>query len=133
MRRAIHLDETLYKNATDFNPDRFLSKPLPAADYLNINDPLERDHWSYGAGRRVCPGIHVAEKSLYINIARTLWGFEIGKSKDQAGNQVEPGLEMVKGFLSQPKKFRANLRARSATHVNTIRREGSKTKSEKTG
>jgi hypothetical protein len=60
-----------------------------------------------------------------------LWGFEIGKAKDQAGKEIKPDLEMVKGFLSQPKKFRASLRVRSAGHEDTIRREGLKMRSEK--
>lgn len=33
-------------------------------------------------------GMHLAENSIYINIARTLWAFNISKAKDAAGNDV---------------------------------------------
>ena len=38
---------------------------------------MHRDHFHYGFGRRLCQGIFVAESSLYITIARVLWGFDI--------------------------------------------------------
>ncbi|KAL3426703.1 cytochrome P450 oxidoreductase [Phlyctema vagabunda] len=79
---AIHMNPELFGNPQSFDPSRYLEKNLPAAEYLNSNDPYERDHFTYGAGRRVCPGVHVAERSLYINIVRTLWGFDINKAKD---------------------------------------------------
>jgi len=105
-----------------FEPARFLRKPLPAAEYINANDPKDRDHFTYGAGRRVCPGVHVAERSLYINIARTLWGFDIAKVRDSAGRIVEPDQTMVRGFLSVPVKFDADFNVRSGRHQETIRR-----------
>lgn len=118
--RAIHFDESLYKEAQRFEPARYLSRPLSAADYINSTDPLARDHFTYGAGRRVCPGVHVAERSLYINIVRTLWGFNITKTKDARGDDVEPETAMVRGFLSVPEKFAADLRVRSDRHREVI-------------
>jgi hypothetical protein len=32
-------------------------------------------------GRRVCPGQHVADASLFIGISRLLWTFNIGLKK----------------------------------------------------
>lgn len=123
LNRAIHNDEDLYHLPNEFDPARFLGRPLPAADYINVNDPRERDHFTYGAGRRVCPGVHVAERSLYINIARTLWGFNIFKAKDASGGLVEPETAMVRGFLSVPNKFEAEITVRSPEHAEVIRRE----------
>ncbi len=70
--------------------------------------------------------MHVAEKSLYINIARTCWGFNIMKAKDNFGNIVEPETAMVRGFLSVPEKFAARFEVRSLQHEQTIRREGAR-------
>jgi cytochrome P450 len=36
-------------------------------------DSTKRPHFTFGAGRRVCPGFHVAERGLFIAIARMLW------------------------------------------------------------
>ncbi len=121
--RAIHYNETLYPNPETFDPARFLNHTLPAADYINSNNPNERDHFTYGAGRRICPGIHVAEKSLYINIVRTLWGFNITKMVGTDGKVQEPTTAMVRGFLSVPEDFKANFKARSPQHEKIIREE----------
>ncbi|KAF9235736.1 cytochrome P450 [Melanogaster broomeanus] len=37
---------------------------------------------TYGFGRRVCPGLHVANRSLYINLALLLWSFRITQRPD---------------------------------------------------
>lgn len=50
-RRAIQRDPTRFQNADVFDPSRFLNSPLSAAQYMNVQDPYERDHFSYGAGR----------------------------------------------------------------------------------
>jgi hypothetical protein len=36
-----------------------------------------RDHFAFGAGRRICPGYHVAERSFFIGFSRLLWAFDI--------------------------------------------------------
>lgn len=119
--RAIHMNPELHESPAEFRPERYLNKTLSAADYINSNDPYERDHFTYGAGRRVCPGVHVAERSLYINIVRTLWGFNISKSKAADGSAIEPEMGMIRGFLSVPKPFECTVSPRSAQHVKVIR------------
>jgi len=90
-------------------PERYLGYNLPAASYLNITDPNDRDHFSYGAGRRVCPGVHIAEKSLFLNISRLLWAFNVTKKAN-----VEPNAEMV------PMPFECDIQVRSEKHKAII-------------
>ncbi|KAK5094649.1 hypothetical protein LTS08_008505 [Lithohypha guttulata] len=118
---AIHYDPKLFPHPETFDPTRFLGHTQPAADYINANDPGKRDHFTYGAGRRVCPGVHVAERSLYINIVRTLWGFNINKAIDAAGNVKEPSQTMVRGFLSVPVEFEIDIKPRSTGHEQIVR------------
>lgn len=118
--RAIHNDPDRYPDPDSFKPERYLKYPNPAADYINVADPYERDHFAYGAGRRVCPGVHVAERSLFINVARTLWAFNIEK-KTEAGRTIEPETKMVPGFMSVPKPFQCDIIPRSETHAKIIR------------
>lgn len=115
------MNPKIHPNPEVFDPARYLNKPLPAADYINTNDPYERDHFTYGAGRRVCPGVHVAERSLFINIVRTLWGFNISKKKGPNGTFIEPDMAMIRGFLSVPKPFECQITSRSAKHEAVIR------------
>lgn len=63
----------------------------------------------------------MAERSLYINIVRVLWGFDIGKAKNGDGQVVEPSTEMVRGFLSVPVRFRCSVAPRSARHAQLMR------------
>jgi hypothetical protein len=97
------MDPKLHKDPDNFDLAGYLTKPLPAAESVNINEPYEHDHFTYGAGRRIWPGIHVAERLLYINIVRTLWGFNITKLVGADGRTIEPDTSMIRGFLSVPK------------------------------
>jgi cytochrome P450 len=49
--------------------------------------PNQQGYSSFGWGRRVCPGQQVAEQSLYITIARILWGFNIKKARHADGTE----------------------------------------------
>jgi cytochrome P450 len=49
--------------------------------------PNQQGYSSFGWGRRVCPGQQVAEQSLFITIARILWGFNIKKARHADGTE----------------------------------------------
>lgn len=38
---------------------------------------MQRDHWTFGAGRRICPGMIVAEREIFLAISRLLWAFRL--------------------------------------------------------
>jgi len=128
--RAIHRDPRIWNNPDDFDPSRYLNKPLAAADYINASDPYERDHFTYGAGRRVCPGVHVAERSLYINISRVLWGFNISKKVGPDGKVIEPTQAMVRGFMSVPEMFECDIKPRSEGRAQIMKEEFEKAERE---
>lgn len=73
---AMHYDER-HKDPDSFIPDRSLGHNLKSGAYTGGANPYERDHYSFGAGRRICPGMHMAENSLFIALAEILWAFEI--------------------------------------------------------
>lgn len=68
-RQMLH-DPEVYPNPHQFDPARFI--PTPGKD-------VERDprHACFGFGRRICPGLHLAEASLYILAAMSLAVFDI--------------------------------------------------------
>lgn len=128
--RAIHRDPELWTNPDTFDPSRYINHTASAADYINASDASTRDHFSYGAGRRVCPGVHVAERSLYINIARVLWGFNLKNKIGKDGKEVQVTEKMVPGFFSVPEKFECDIRPRSQAHLEVMRREWEKAERE---
>jgi cytochrome P450 len=83
---------------------------LTAGEYAAHPDVSQRDHFSFGGGRRICPGIHVAERSVFLNLARLLWGFNIEHAKDENGNiiLVDSTIHgLVPGALSNPIPYKS--------------------------
>jgi hypothetical protein len=79
--RAMCRNEEKYPNASDFNPDRF----------MNPDGTLTDDTVSmvWGFGRRICPGRHLAEASLWSAMACLLSVYKFSKAKDEAGREIE--------------------------------------------
>ncbi|KAK7560375.1 hypothetical protein IWX92DRAFT_384787 [Phyllosticta citricarpa] len=73
-------EETLGGSQTDGE------KPQQSA---NLVDPAQRDHFAFGAGRRICPGTNVAERSLAIAMMRILWAFNVRPSTT-ASHPLDP-------------------------------------------
>jgi cytochrome P450 len=91
---------------------RFYDFPLSAAESAAAADPNDRDHYSYGGGRRICPGMHVAERSLFIDIARLMWGFDIRNAKDETGREIPVDATfggMLPGATATPKPFKCGM------------------------
>ncbi|KAG6828452.1 hypothetical protein H0H92_007937 [Tricholoma furcatifolium] len=74
-RRAIEHDESTYKDHDRFMPERFLDS--------ESNLKTEYNTSAFGFGRRICPGVPFAERSLFINIALMLWAFNIKPSSSE--------------------------------------------------
>lgn len=82
---ALSKDPELYPEPESFRPERFEGDILSAAESAVQQDYRRRDHFHFGFGRRICPGINVAEDSLFIVIARLLWAYDIVA---KPGNQL---------------------------------------------
>jgi hypothetical protein len=82
---------------------------LTAGECAAHPDVSKRDHFSFGGGRRICPGLHVAERSIYLNLARLLWGFDLRQAKDADGNLIPIDFSidgLMPGALSNVKPFK---------------------------
>lgn len=68
---AIHTDPQFWENPLEFRPERFLNGP-GNFDYMGKNF----QYMPFGSGRRICPGIPLAEKMLMSVLASLLHSFE---------------------------------------------------------
>ncbi|KAH7092976.1 cytochrome P450 [Paraphoma chrysanthemicola] len=103
---TIHRDPARYANPTVFNADRFLGDTSSSAESATSIDVSRRDHFGFGAGRRICPGMNVADRSLLLGIARIFWAFEVKpKIGDDGVAKMPVQDDFVPGFVAIPKPF----------------------------
>ncbi|PWN39822.1 cytochrome P450 [Ceraceosorus guamensis] len=122
---AMSHDPKRFANPEVYDPERFhLSHPGTAAEYAGKRNVKERDHFAYGHGRRICAGIHMAEKSLYMAITRILWAFDIARADGADEIRADPHDERyTDGFVSFPNHFGAKFTIRDDTRRATIENE----------
>lgn len=97
---AIHLDTDRYGDVETFRPERFLQP----------GEENKQSHYSFGAGRRMCAGVHLANRELYIAFCKVIHFFKIEPSEKQDERQfdIDPktGCANPKGLSSTPKPFK---------------------------
>lgn len=74
---AIGHDPHRHTEPERFWPERYEGDLTTSEQSKNAADVKDRDHFAFGSGRRICPGYHVAERSLAIAMMRLVWAFEI--------------------------------------------------------
>lgn len=118
------LSHTYYSNPSDYDPDRYLNHPGLATEYAASSDYQNRDHYTYGAGRRICAGIHLAERTQWRMLARLLWAFRIEHAVDENGEKIEIDTEAYEEkLITGPKRFRVRFTPRSEKHAKVIESE----------
>ncbi|KAH7093538.1 putative cytochrome P450 oxidoreductase [Paraphoma chrysanthemicola] len=118
---SINMDPERHPEPRRFNPDRYASDHLSLADSAANPDPSKRDHFTFGAGRRICPGMHVAERSLFLGIARMLWAFNIEPQTDAQRRPILPDPDkLTQGFVCLPEDFPAKITPRSKDRARIV-------------
>jgi len=97
---AMARDPEVYHLPDTFEPKRFLD-----ADEQLTKDTCE---FVFGFGRRICPGRHFAQASIWIAMAQILSTFTIERAKNASGEPIEPVPEWAQGLTSYPKPFPCN-------------------------
>ncbi|KAG1781057.1 cytochrome P450 [Suillus placidus] len=117
-------DPQTYANPSQFNPERFLDN--------NGKDPEPEPRTiCFGFGRRICPGLHLADASVWISTAMSLAVFDISKVVEK-GVEITPEVDPTSGTisaglarhtLSHPKPFKCSIKPRSAKAVALIQQD----------
>lgn len=104
-----------------FNPDRFADDDTTLHQSA-MGEAAKRDNFNFGAGRRLCQGIHIAERSLFLGISRLIWGFDFSPALDGSGEPVAYDIEdLVGGITAQPANYHAVIVPRSDKKAEIMR------------
>jgi len=103
--RSITWDEQNHHEPRVFKPERFLPKPDGAGEKFSVNAV-------FGWGRRICPGRHLADASIWLAIARILAVFNISPTKDAEGRVIEPKIKYITGLTRHPELFLCDIHPR---------------------
>jgi len=122
---AMNHDEKHYLDHNSFNPDRFLDHPKLAHEYSVSPDYNNRDHYGYGAGRRACPGVHLAERNMWRIASKLLWAFDISEIDDPVTGKVQHLDEnaFTSAILLMPLPFKVKVVPRSKEHLARVEQE----------
>ena len=119
---GIHFDPKRYPDPKKFDPDRFKDDTQSLYEALSNPVAAKRDQFTFGAGRRSCPGVHVAERSLFLGIARLLWGFDFAPVD---GEEPPDASKLTQGFVCMPEPYKAKITARSDGRAAIIEKQWS--------
>ncbi|KAH6621612.1 cytochrome P450 [Chaetomium sp. MPI-SDFR-AT-0129] len=119
---TVHMDEKRHPNPRVFDPSRYINDFKNSTESTQSPDVSKRDHFSFGVGRRVCEGMHVVDRSMFLVIARLMWAFDIRPATDTDGKEVLPDQDdLVGGFLVQPRPFPVVIKPRSEARAAKVR------------
>ncbi|KAG5724323.1 O-methylsterigmatocystin oxidoreductase [Termitomyces sp. T112] len=98
-------DESRYAEPNLFKPERFFDEN----GYLNTDD----DIISFGFGRRICPGRHMASSTLWLLFSSILATFNIKKARDEQGNEIDVDESYTSGLVSHKVPHSCSITPRS--------------------
>ena len=92
--RAMARDELKYPEPSRFYPERYLNED----GSMNPTAPDPGDV-VFGFGRRICPGRHLANASIFLAVASILSTFKIKEAYDDRGQVLKARVEYTPGLV----------------------------------
>ncbi|ESK83213.1 cytochrome p450 [Moniliophthora roreri MCA 2997] len=109
---AMNHDPATYGEDPDvFRPERFLNEDGTHKE--SPPDTKDEGHYSFGFGRRICPGRHLASNAL-LSFAIVLWAVNLEPGKDAHGNEAPISIlnDQATGILSRAPKYHISSKPR---------------------
>ncbi|KAF8483908.1 cytochrome P450 [Russula ochroleuca] len=85
---AILHDPEVYPDPEEFKPERFLNEDGSVRDDPTLS-------LVFGIGKRICPGRHFVDSTIFIVTSSVLSVFNVRKAKDRNGNEVPVKAEVT--------------------------------------
>ncbi|KAI9062563.1 cytochrome P450 [Trametes sanguinea] len=119
---AIMQDPELFPEPEVFRPERFLNTKHPKLQNFTIH---------FGFGRRICPGLHIANQSIFTVISRLLWAFDIVPALGPDGRPILPSVDdFTSGLITRPNPFSCEFKVRSKDVEELVILEAEKAEAE---
>ena len=122
---AINMDPKRSPDPRRYDPNRYLHDTQSLSESAANPDGTKRDQFTFGAGRRICPGMHVAERSLFLGMSRLVSVFDILPVQDpRSGYPILPDQNrLTQGFVCMPEEFQVKIVPRDTKKADLVRHE----------
>ncbi|PGH01068.1 hypothetical protein AJ79_08038 [Helicocarpus griseus UAMH5409] len=102
---AIHQNTDDFDHPEEFRPERYLQNPVGIKPDAKNSFERRRPTYTFGAGRRVCPGTQFAENAVAMAISKVLWAFKI-VAPEPLDLSLETGFHS--GLVTTPNPFKVD-------------------------
>ncbi|KAI0630802.1 cytochrome P450 [Trametes polyzona] len=116
---AFTRDPRYYPDPEEFRPERH----MPSSDGKG-GEKLLPSNFTFGFGRRACPGQAFADASIWLAISNIIALFDILKPLDSAGNEITPPAKFLSGYTCRPAPFECRIVPRSEKTAAILRAYG---------
>jgi len=113
---AIAHDERVFHDPHSFKPERFMEK-------VDTETAKKREprNYIFGFGRRLCPGLPLADSAVWHIMASILATMDVKKAIDAEGKPIEPEQVYNNSIFRVPKVFKCDIRPRSEKALGLIK------------
>ncbi|KZT03186.1 cytochrome P450 [Laetiporus sulphureus 93-53] len=103
---AMTRDPGMFPSPEVFDPERFRETAE------NKEGALDPYTFIFGFGRRICPGRMLADSSIWLIAANLVATMDIGRERNEAGQEIIPVPEYIYGSIRHPKPFLCSIKPR---------------------
>ncbi|KAI7868411.1 cytochrome P450 [Spinellus fusiger] len=105
---SMHRNPDVYPDPDKFIPERFIKDTSTFHASANGNTK-ERDQFNFGWGRRICPGIYLAEMEMFLTYINLWARSTVEPALDSNGNFLYGDIESFvdRGLVMHPKPYKA--------------------------
>ncbi|KAK7747510.1 hypothetical protein SLS53_001765 [Cytospora paraplurivora] len=127
---TFHLNEDDYERPDAFDPDRFIRNPYGLRDDDSLESPENSNNsgrrglYTFGFGRRQCPGEQFAYTTLTLAASKMIWTFDVLPPPGGVDISIESGY--IDGTVTEPTRPKVLLKPRSEDRRALIREDSAR-------